>query len=54
MSIELRTGRNGKLRTTWYGRYDVNGKRYTINLSVRVAGNPPSRSTSVAQVRRAQ
>ena len=41
MSIELRTGRNGKLRSTWYGRYDVNGKRYTINLGVKVAGEPP-------------
>jgi integrase len=41
MSIELRTGRNGKLRSTWYGRYDVNGKRYTINLGVKVAGTPP-------------
>ncbi len=41
MSIELRTGRNGKLRSTWYGRYEANGKRYTINLGVRVAGEPP-------------
>ena len=42
MSIELRTGRNGKLRSTWYGRYDVNGKRYTINLGVKIAGTPPA------------
>lgn len=42
MSIELRTGRNGKLRSTWYGRYEANGKRYTINLGVRVAGEPPA------------
>ena len=42
MSIELRTGRNGKLRSTWYGRYEVNGKRYTLNLGVRVAGTPPA------------
>lgn len=41
MSIELRTGRNGKLRSTWYGRYEVGGKRYTINLNVKIAGNPP-------------
>jgi integrase len=41
MSIELRTGRGGKLRPTWYGRYDVRGKRYTINLGVKIAGNPP-------------
>ncbi len=42
MSIELRTGRNGKVRSTWYGRYDVNGKRYTINLGVKIAGTPPA------------
>lgn len=42
MSIELRTGRSGKLRSTWYGRYDVNGKRYTINLGVKIAGTPPA------------
>ena len=42
MSIELRTGRNGKLRSTWYGRYEANGKRYTINLGVKVAGEPPA------------
>ena len=42
MSIELRTGRGGKLRSTWYGRYDVNGKRYTINLGVKIAGTPPA------------
>lgn len=41
MPLELRRGRNGQLRPTWYGRYEVNGKRYTINLGVRVAGNPP-------------
>ncbi|HUI06633.1 MAG TPA: tyrosine-type recombinase/integrase [Verrucomicrobiae bacterium] len=41
MSIELRTGRGGKLRSTWYGRYEVNGKRYTINLGVKVSGTPP-------------
>lgn len=42
MSIELRKGRNGKLRPTWYGRYEVSGKRYTINLGVKVAGKPPA------------
>lgn len=42
MSIELRTGRTGKLRPTWYGRYEVNGKRYTLNLRVKVMGTPPA------------
>ncbi len=41
MPIELRQGRNGKLRGTWYGRYEVNGRRLTINLGVKVAGQPP-------------
>lgn len=41
MSTELRTGRGGKLRSTWYGRYEVKGKRYTINLGVKVSGMPP-------------
>ena len=42
MSIELRTGRNGKLRSNWYGKYASGGKRYSINLGVKVAGNPPA------------
>jgi integrase len=42
MPIELRKGRNGKLRTHWYGRYEVNGKRHTVNLGVKVAGTPPA------------
>ncbi len=42
MSIELRTGRGGKLRPQWYGRYEVNGKRFTINLGVKVGGKPPA------------
>jgi integrase len=41
MSIELRTGRNGKLRPTWYGRYEIDGRRYTLNLGVKVRGTPP-------------
>ncbi|MFH1066660.1 MAG: tyrosine-type recombinase/integrase [bacterium] len=40
MPLELRKGRNGKLRKTWYGRYEVDGRRFTLNLGVRVAGNP--------------
>jgi len=42
MSIELRTGRGGKLRSNWYGKYESAGKRYTINLCIKVAGNPPA------------
>ncbi len=42
MSIELRTGRNGKLHSTGYGRYEVTGKRYVINLGVKGAGSAPA------------
>jgi integrase len=42
MAIEFRFGRDGKLRPTWYGRYKINGKKYAINLGVKIAGTPPS------------
>lgn len=41
MPLELRKGRNGKLRSTWYGRYEVSAKKFVVNLGVKVAGNPP-------------
>lgn len=41
MPIEIRKGRNGNLRPTWYGRYEVDGRRHTLNLGVRIAGTPP-------------
>lgn len=41
MALEMRLGRNGKLRPHWYGRYKVDNKRYAVNLKVKIAGNPP-------------
>ena len=41
MPIELRTQRDGSLRDTWYGRYEINGKRFYLNLGVKWAGTPP-------------
>jgi integrase len=41
MPIELRTQRNGSLRDTWYGRYEINGKRFYLNLGIKWAGTPP-------------
>jgi integrase len=41
MPVELRTQRDGSLRDTWYGRYEINGKRFYINLGVKWAGTPP-------------
>jgi integrase len=41
MPIELRTQRDGRIRETWYGRYEINGRRQYLNLNVKVAGTPP-------------
>lgn len=42
MPLELRTQRDGRLRDTWYGRYEINGKLLRINLDVKIAGTPPA------------
>jgi len=42
MPLELRTQRDGRLRKTWYGRYEVNGRRIYSNLGIRIAGTPPA------------
>jgi hypothetical protein len=42
MPIELRTQRDGRVRDTWYGRYEINGRRQYLNLNVKVAGTPPA------------
>ncbi len=42
MPLELRWKLSGPLRPFWYGRYEVNGKRYCPNLGVKIAGNPPA------------
>ena len=41
MPLELRKEKDGTVRPSWYGRYEVNGKRHCDNLGVKVAGNPP-------------
>lgn len=42
MGLEIRKGRDGKWRKIWYGAYTVNGKRYAVNLGIKIAGTPPS------------
>lgn len=41
MPLELRTQRDGRLRPTWYGRYEVNGRLIRPNLFIKIAGTPP-------------
>jgi integrase len=42
MGLELRKGRGGKLRPTWYGRlFTVEGKGRVVNLKIKWAGTPP-------------
>ena len=42
MSLELRRQEDGRLRDHWYARYEVNGRRFTVNLGVKVSGMPPA------------
>lgn len=42
MPLELRRQRDGRLREDWYARYEVGGKRYTINLDLKITGTPPA------------
>ncbi|MEI6074449.1 MAG: site-specific integrase [Verrucomicrobiota bacterium] len=42
MPLELRKQRDGRLREDWYARYEVNGKRYTVNLAIKITGTPPA------------
>ena len=41
MPLELRKNPDGSIRKWWYGRYEVNGKRYCDNLDVKITGKPP-------------
>jgi len=41
MPLEFRKKPDGTLRPDWYGRYEINGKRYCDNLGVQIAGIPP-------------
>lgn len=41
MPLELRKNPDGTLRPYWYGRYEIDGKRYCVNLGIKIAGTPP-------------
>ena len=41
MPLELRRQKDGSLRPYWYGRYEVNGKRYCVALG-KIEGKPHS------------
>ena len=42
MPLELRKNSDGSIRKWWYGRYEVNGKRYCDNLGGKITGQPPA------------
>jgi integrase len=42
MPLQLKTQRDGRLRDTWYGRYEINSKKYCVNLGVKIMGTPPA------------
>ena len=42
MPIEIRKQKDGRIRPMWYGRYEANGKRFTINLGIKIGGTPPA------------
>ena len=42
MPLEFRRQRDGSLRDIWFGAFEMNGKRYGINLGVKIAGTPPA------------
>jgi len=41
MPLEVRMKTDGTPRRVWYGRYEVDGKRYCDKLDVKFAGTPP-------------
>jgi integrase len=43
MPLELKLQRDGRLRNTWYGRYEINGRKIFVNLGVKIAGTPPEK-----------
>jgi len=42
MPLEFRRQRDGRIRDIWFGAFESNGKRYGINLGVKIAGTPPA------------
>jgi integrase len=43
MPLELRRQRDGSLRSTFYGSFEINGKRHRVNLAVPIKGTPPEK-----------
>ena len=41
MPLEFRKQRDGRLRDVWFGRFEINGKRFCYNLGLKIAGTPP-------------
>ncbi|MDR2030487.1 MAG: site-specific integrase [Puniceicoccales bacterium] len=41
MGVILKKGRQGKLRPSWYGVYEIHGQRHEINLDIPITGRPP-------------
>jgi integrase len=42
MPLEFRRQRDGSIRDIWFGAFEINGKRYGINLGVKIVGTPPA------------
>lgn len=43
MALELKKASDGRLRSAWwYGRYEVGGKKYCVNLGVKIKGPVPA------------
>jgi len=41
MPLEFRKQRDGSLRDVWFGRFEIDGKRFCYNLGVKIGGTPP-------------
>jgi integrase len=42
MPLEFRKQRDGSLRNVWFGRFEINGKRFCYNLGIKIAGQRPA------------
>ena len=42
MPLEFRKQRDGSLRNVWFGRFEINGKRFCYNLGIKIAGQVPA------------
>jgi len=42
MPLEFRRQRDGRIRDIWFGAFEISGKRYGINLGVKIVGTPPA------------